>query len=69
MTNLSKRKLQSIIKQTLKLASDNATTKDLKIDYLGVRAGGFYTIKVVDKKSITKQSKNIYNILKSTMSI
>jgi stress-induced morphogen len=69
MTTLSKRKLQSIIKQTLKLASDSATTKSLKIPYTGVRAGGHYTIKVVDKKSITKQSKNIYNILKSTMSV
>jgi hypothetical protein len=40
------------VEQALKEASEKAETKIKMIDYVGVRAGGQYEDKVVDKESI-----------------
>jgi hypothetical protein len=44
---------------TVDLCSENAKIKDIKIDYTGVRAGGYYIIKEVDKDSILKTKNQI----------
>lgn len=44
---------------TVDLCAENAEIKDIKIDYTGVRAGGYYIIKEVDKESILKTKKQI----------
>lgn len=38
-------------------AVENAKLKDKKIEYTGVRAGGYYVIKILNKQSILKLKK------------
>ena len=46
-------------RKTLELAAENAKTVSKKIEYTGVRAGGYYTIDIVDKKSILDTIKQV----------
>lgn len=45
--------IKEIITEVLKEAADSAELKDKEIPYEGVRAGGSYFIKIINKKSIT----------------
>lgn len=38
-------------------SAENVTTKQVKVEYTGVRAGGFYYVTDVDKESILKLKK------------
>ena len=40
------------IKETCRVCVEEATTKDIEVEYTGVRAGGNYFIKIVDEQSI-----------------
>lgn len=46
------------VQAALKAAAENAKLKDKKIPYDGVRSGGFYVVKEIDKKSILKAYPN-----------
>jgi hypothetical protein len=41
----------------IKDAIENVVTKQVQVDYEGVRAGGFYTKTIIDKDSIIKLKK------------
>ena len=45
--------INEINKEVLKEAANNAELRDKEIPYEGVRAGGSYFIKIINKKSIT----------------
>jgi len=44
--------MKDVYNQGLKDALKNVVLEDKKIEYTGVRAGGFYVEKVIDKQSI-----------------
>lgn len=46
--------MKEACKATVNLCAENAEIKDIKINYTGVRAGGYYILKEVDKESILK---------------
>jgi hypothetical protein len=51
--------MEEACENTVALCAENAKIKDIKIDYTGVRAGGYYILKEVDKESILKVKKQI----------
>lgn len=53
-------KMKEVIEETLKNGAENANVKDFKVNYTGVRAGGFYIKEVVDKDSITNTFEETY---------
>lgn len=51
--------MEEVCKSTVNLCAENAEIKDIKIDYTGIRSGGYYIIKEVDKESILETKKQI----------
>mgnify|MGYP003491829015 CR=1 FL=1 len=52
--------IKEIIENTLKNGAKNANVKDFKVNYTGVRAGGFYIEKIIDKDSILNTFEETY---------
>lgn len=52
--------IKEIIENTLKNGAENANVKDFKVNYTGVRAGGFYIEKIIDKDSILNTFEETY---------
>ena len=52
--------IKEVIENTLKNGAENANVKDFKVNYTGVRAGGFYIEKIIDKDSILNTFEETY---------
>ena len=52
--------IKEIIENTLRSGAKNANVKDFKVNYTGVRAGGFYIEKIIDKDSILNTFEETY---------
>lgn len=52
--------IKKVIEETLKNGAEEASVKDFKVNYTGVRAGGFYIEKVIDKDSILNTFEQSY---------
>lgn len=52
--------IKEIIENALRSGAKNANVKDFKVNYTGVRAGGFYIEKIIDKDSILNTFEETY---------
>jgi hypothetical protein len=50
---------RQLIRKIVNACVDSAKTKEVKIQYTGVRAGGYYTVTRIDEKSILGVAKTM----------